>query len=121
MSVLIGCVNLRNYVSAVNDDFTLISGLVTVTLFPVVFSNLNTGRECLLFGSQFLASACYWLLRLCTAFNIIRSLFTFLVSSKLFCFCSALAFRNGSFHECLLFFGGCISEMFVYIGEYFFF
>ncbi len=52
-----------------------------------------------------------------------RSLFTCLASFTLFCVCfgSALALRNGSVHECLLFFWGCISEMFVYGCEYFFF
>ena len=96
MSVLIGSVNLRSLVSAVNDDVALVGRCVSLALRPVIVGYLNTGRECLLFGSQFLASTCYWLLRLCTAFYIILSLLTFLDSSTPFCFgfCSALAFRN---------------------------
>jgi hypothetical protein len=80
VSVLIGCVNLRNLVCAVNDDVTLIGRFVAVTLCPVVLGYLDTGRECLLFGCQFIGCACDWLLRLCTAFIIMRSLFTCLAS-----------------------------------------
>lgn len=60
------------------------------------------------------------LLRFSTAASSIRSLFSCIFSLFGACFGPALALRNGSVHECLLFFGCCISEMFDYLGEYFF-